>query len=110
MTNSRAQKFADLLTQGIYQIHRSEKKSIRVIHEELGEALAYPTGSMIEYWRKGYLPQLPQVAILAREIIRRGKLDPGWLDQFLTSVGYIDRETLYRELFPVTFPDQPASK
>ena len=82
-------KFADLLTEGISLLKSRERKTIRMIQEELGEALglSYHT---IEHWRKGkQLPaQANYVEQLAREFIKRGKFDQAWVVQFFASAGY----------------------
>jgi hypothetical protein len=82
-----------------------ENKPIPVVQDELGYQLGREGGSMVEHWRKGYLPKsIKDVAILARELVRRGGLDHAWLDSFLASAEYPHRSQLLRELWP----DQPA--
>src|SRR5512135_605666 len=74
------QRFAQLLTEGIYHIRQRESKQIQVVQDELGYALGRTGGSVIEYWRKGHLPATHQdVEDLARELVRRGGLDEAWL-------------------------------
>ncbi|MCB0050735.1 MAG: hypothetical protein KDE24_14470, partial [Caldilinea sp.] len=78
--------FAALLTAAIQQIKRREGKPVRVIQDELGYALGKAGGSMVEFWRKGNLPaRHADVELLARLLVRRGRLDRAWLEAFLTT-------------------------
>jgi hypothetical protein len=90
---------------GVHRIRLQENKPIPVVQDELGFQLGREGGSMVEYWRKGYLPKsVKDVSILARELVRRGGLDRAWLDSFLACAEYPHRSQLLRELWP----DQPA--
>lgn len=105
MARSHPEEFARLLTMGVHRVRLQENKPIPVVQDELGYQLGREGGSMVEHWRKGYLPKsIKDVSILARELVRRGGLDRAWLDSFLASAEYPHRSQLLRELWP----DQPA--
>ena len=96
-------KFAQLLTEGIHRIRLREGKTVQVVQDELGYVLEREGGSAIEYWRKGHIPtNLAEVEILARELVRRGRLEQSWLEQFLRSADHPAPEVLRAELFPAT--------
>ena len=101
--------FAALLTAAIQQIKRREGKPVRVIQDELGYALGKAGGSMVEFWRKGNLPaRHADVELLARLLVRRGRLDRAWLEVFLTTSGYgAGASALCDELFPADNPVPP---
>ena len=95
------EKFARLLTEGVHRIRLREAKTIQAIQDELGYAVGREGGSSIEYWRKGHLPpDLATVEILAKEIIRRGRLGWDWLEQFLESARHPYPEQFSYELLP----------
>ncbi|CAG0932486.1 hypothetical protein TFLX_02615 [Thermoflexales bacterium] len=103
-------RFAQLLTEGVYHIRHRESKRIQVVQDELGYALGRAGGSVIEYWRKGHLPATHQdIEGLARELMRRGGFDETWLTQFLASAGYNDPTHLYGERFPPPNPTLPSA-
>src|SRR5262249_9791904 len=96
-----AERFAQLLTEGIHRIRIQEGKSTRAIQDEVGYELGREGGSAIEHWRKGRLPpHLSDVEQLARAIVRRGRLDQVWLEAFLKSAGHPAPRLLCHELFP----------
>jgi hypothetical protein len=96
-----AEKFAQLLTEGVRRIAIEEDKNISVIQDELGYLLGREGRSAIDYWRRGFIPSnLSDVETLAREIVKRGHLEPEWLRQFLDSTDYPNPENLCAELFP----------
>ncbi|MCB9100912.1 MAG: tetratricopeptide repeat protein, partial [Anaerolineales bacterium] len=98
--------FAQLLTEGVYQISFREIKTLQAIQDELGYALDKKGGASIEYWRKGHVPaKLSDIENLAREIVRRGRLKRDWLEKFLVSAGHPAPTPLCDHLFP---PPQPA--
>jgi hypothetical protein len=93
-------KFAQLLTEGIHRIRIRESKSVKAVQDELGYAMGRDGGSSIEYWRKGHIPlRASEVENLAREIVRRGRLERDWLDQFLRSAAYPGVAELLSEMF-----------
>lgn len=94
-------KFAELLTEGIYRIRLTQSKTIQAIQDELGYALGREGGSAIEYWRKGHIPKLTEVERLGREIVNRSNLQRAWLEQFLDSADYPKTSRLCDELFPL---------
>ncbi|MCK6625879.1 MAG: ATP-binding protein [Anaerolineae bacterium] len=97
-----AQKFAQLLTEGVHRIRLREAKTIQIVQDELGYALGREGESAIEYWRKGHLPPyLADVEKLARIMVERGRLEREWLEQFLSSAGHPAPEALCEELFPL---------
>jgi hypothetical protein len=101
MMTASHKKFAQLLTEGIHRVRLRENKTVQIVQDELGYALGREGGSAIEYWRKGHIPSRPEeVADLARQLVRRGRLDAEWLGQFLRSAAYPQPEALHRELFP----------
>ena len=105
MAQPVAEAFARSLTEAVYQIRHRESKSIRAVQDELGYALGKKGGASIEYWRKGHVPaKLTDVEQLAREIVTRTDLGPGWLKSFLESAGYPDPQQLHRDLFPIQMP------
>ncbi len=76
-------RFADCLTEAIWQIKRVENRAINVIQDELGYAFKPDSGSIIEHWRKGNLPpHRNDVEPLARHLVKRGKMDKRWLESF----------------------------
>lgn len=101
-------RFGLLLTEGIHRISIYQNRAIQAVQDDLGYAIGRETGgSAIEYWRKGHVPHDPSdLEKLAREIIKQGKLGREWLEQFLASADYLDRERLCDELFP---PRPPAA-
>ena len=96
------EKFAQLLTEGVHRVRIGESKAIQVVQDELGYALGREGGSAVEYWRKGHVPRLNEVELLAREIVRRGHLDRSWLEKFLQSAGHPTPKPLCEELFGST--------
>ncbi|HMR65513.1 MAG TPA: hypothetical protein PKE64_16015, partial [Anaerolineae bacterium] len=106
------EKFAQLLSEGVHRIRLREAKTIQAIQDELGYALGRAGGSSIEYWRKGHLPpNLTDVEKLARELVRRGGLERGWLEQFLVSAEHPYPGQLAEEIFnPArSKPGRPAT-
>ena len=107
--SATGQKFAELLTLGVHRIRLIHGQKISIIQDELGQALGKSGGSMIEHWRKGYLPaSYRDVEQLAREIVQRSDVDKAWLTQFLTSAEFPWQAALIDELFPQEDPDNPA--
>lgn len=99
------EKFAQLLSEGVHRIRLREAKTIQAIQDELGYALGRAGGSSIEYWRKGHLPPtLTDVEKLARELVRRGGLERGWLEQFLVSAEHPYPGQLAEEIFSPARP------
>lgn len=93
-------KFAQLLSEGVHRVRLCEDKSVQIVQDELGYALGREGGSAIEYWRKGHVPpRLHEVEDLARALVRRGRLDQRWLEQFLQSAGHPIPGVLCGELF-----------
>ena len=85
----------------------SEAKTIQLVQDELGQVLWKKGGASIAHWRKGYLPsKLSDVESLAREIVRRGRLDRAWLEQFLRSADHPNPTALCDELFPPNLPTE----
>lgn len=98
-----AQKFADLLTEGIHRIKIQEAKTIQVIQDELGYLLGREGGSAIEYWRKGnFPPSLTDVETLAHVIVSRGGVGRDWLEKFLVSYDHPYATHLCDQLFSST--------
>jgi len=94
------EKFAQLLTEGIHRVRLCEGKSVQIVQDELGYALGREGGSALEYWRKGHVPpRLTEVEQLARELVRRGRLDQRWVEHFLRSAGHTTPATLCRKLW-----------
>ena len=100
------EEFRKLLAEAIHRIRACEaNKPISVVHDELGHALGKAgAGTAIAYWRKGKLPQVHDLAQLAREIIKRADLDRAWLRRFLATADYPYAENLCNELFPIAAP------
>jgi WD40 repeat protein len=95
-----AEKFAQLLTEGVHRIRLRERKNLSVVQDELGYALGRAGGSAIQYWRKGHLPpNISDVAELARQLVSRGQVDQAWLVQFLESAGYPHVTAFCQELW-----------
>lgn len=96
-------RFAELLTQGIWRARAVENKSIQIIQDELGYALGREGGSAIEYWRKGHVPQdWRQSETLARELVKRARLDGEWVQLFLESAGHPYAARLAAEVVATT--------
>jgi len=103
-----AQKFADLLTEGVHRIKIQESKTVQVVHDELGYLLGRKGGSAIEHWRKGnFPPSLADVEKLACEIVTRGDLGRNWLEKFLVSYGHPYAAHLCDRFFPLAASGQP---
>jgi hypothetical protein len=99
MTKSEA-RFAQLLTEGIHRIRIREAKTIKTVQDELGYAMGRDGGSSIEYWRKGHIPlRASEIESLAREIVKRGRLEREWLESFLRSAAYPGVMELVNDLF-----------
>src|SRR5206468_1889319 len=94
-----SEKFAQLLTEGVHRVRIAEVKATQIVQDELGYALGREGGSALEYWRKGHVPRLTEVELLAREIVRRGHLERSWLEKFLQSAGHPTPEALSEALF-----------
>lgn len=106
-----AEKFAELLTEGIYKIRFAESKNIRAIQDELGYTLGKKGGASIEYWRKGHIPtKFSDIESLAREIVKRAQVERTWLKEFLRSADHPAPEKLCDELFSpiLSIETQPA--
>lgn len=102
------QRFAQLLTEAIYQIRHRESKPLQVVQDELGYALGRAGASAIEYWRKGHLPPTHRdIEQLAAALVQRGGLDQPWLERFLDSAGYAEPADLFARCFPTT-PARPV--
>ncbi|MCB0209932.1 MAG: AAA family ATPase [Anaerolineae bacterium] len=100
-----AEKFATLLTEGIYKIRIAESKNIQTIQDELGYALDKKGGASIEYWRKGHIPsRFSDIENLARQIGKRAQVERSWLEEFLQSAGHPAPEKVCDELFLPTPP------
>jgi WD40 repeat protein len=101
-----AEKFAQLLTEGVHRIRLREHKNLSVVQDELGYALGRAGGSAIQYWRKGHLPpDVSAVAELARLLVSRGQMDQAWLVQFLESAGYPHVTAFCQELWSAQTQD-----
>ena len=104
-----SQRFAQLLTIGVHRIRIYESKMIQIVQDELGGAIGRKGSAVIEYWRKGHLPpKSPDVEVLAREIVRRGRMDKNWLEEFLRSSHHPAPDELCEELFPNSTQAQPS--
>ena len=87
--NKSPKRFAELLSQAIYQIRAKAGQSIGVIEDELGYALNRNGGEFIKYLRKGNVPShLEDVEALARELTYRGGFEPSKCEQFLKCGGH----------------------
>lgn len=103
--------FARLLTEGVYQVSFREIKTLQAIQDELGYTLGKKGGASVEYWRKGHVPaKLSDVELLAREIVKRGRLKRDWLEKFLRSAGHPAPTLLCDELFPPPVERAPPQK
>ncbi|MEZ4734360.1 MAG: hypothetical protein R3E79_45290 [Caldilineaceae bacterium] len=101
-------KFAQLLSEGVHRVRLHEGTSVQIVQDELGYTLGRAGGSAIEHWRKGHIPsRLAEVEALARELVRRGRLDQHWLEQFLRSAGHRSAAALCTELFGAEAQPQP---
>ena len=95
-----ADRFAQLLTEAIYQIRLLEHKNISIVQDEVGYSIGREGGSPIEYWRKGHIPKERQeIEALSDVLVHRGKMDENWLADFLDSAGYIAPEPLIHHHF-----------
>ncbi|MEM8856922.1 MAG: tetratricopeptide repeat protein [Chloroflexota bacterium] len=96
-----ADRFAQLLTEAIYQIRLREHKNISIVQDEVGYAIGRDGGSPIEYWRKGHIPkERTEIESLVKVMIERGEMDEAWLADFLDSAGYISPQPLINHYFP----------
>ena len=77
--NKIGERFAQLLTEAIYEIKKLESKKT-IIQDELGYGLNKKDGSSIEHWWKGNLPRkTADMAQLAHEIVQWTSKDQIWL-------------------------------
>lgn len=96
-----ADRFAQLLTEAIYQIRLSEHKNISIVQDEVGYAIGRDGGSPIEYWRKGHIPkERTEIEALVKVMTERGDVDEEWLADFLDAAGYIAPQPLINHYFP----------
>lgn len=94
-------RFAQLLTEAIYQIRLQEHKNISIVQDEVGYAIGRDGGSPIEYWRKGHIPkERSEIEGLVEVLIKRGEMDEDWLADFLDAAGYIAPQPLINHHFP----------
>ncbi|MFT5194697.1 MAG: putative ATPase [Cellvibrionaceae bacterium] len=95
-----ADRFAQLLTEAIYQIRLREHKNISIVQDEVGYAIGRDGGSPIEYWRKGHIPkEREEIEAIAKVMIERGDVDEEWLFDFLDAAGYIAPQPLINHYF-----------
>lgn len=83
--------FSRMLSDALYTIKMVENRNLGVIQDELGYVLGRKGGSVIERWRKGYLPpSSDDIEKLAHQLIARsqGQLDNEWLKDFLHAAGH----------------------
>lgn len=95
-------RFANLLREGTEAIQRNEsierKKPLKMIYEELGTRIGKKV-STIEYYLKGHVPgTVKQLEQLGEEILRRGGLEKGWLEEFLITGGHPNPSSVLAEL------------
>lgn len=96
-----ADRFAQLLTEAIYQIRLREHKNISIVQDEVGYAIGREGGSPIEYWRKGHIPkERGEIEGLVDVLIKRSEMDEDWLADFLNAAGYIAPQPLINHHFP----------
>jgi LuxR family glucitol operon transcriptional activator len=104
-------EFARLLSEGVYRIKIQQSKSLQIIQDELGYALGRQGGTAVEHWRRGNIPaDLADLENLAREIVKRGRMDQNWLEQFLRHGRHPDPQSLIAELFPHPDAKDPVEK
>lgn len=106
-----SKQFAELLQRGVDAIAKHTNKPKGVVRDELGYAIGRKGGSAIEYWAygDGRIPrQQADVAKLARYLVDAAQMSRAWLDSFLASAGYPDRDELAAELFP-DVQEQPTN-
>ncbi len=95
------EKFAQMLTEGIYKITFREAKTLKAVQDELGYSLGKKGGASIEYWRKGNMPsKLLDLEELARQIVTRGSFTRDWLEEFLHYTDHPAPASLCNKLFP----------
>lgn len=95
------EKFAQMLTEGVYKITFREVKTRQAVQDELGYSLGKKGGASIEHWRKGNLPsKLPDLEELARQIVTRGSFTRDWLEEFLRTADHPAPATLCDKIFP----------
>ncbi|MFK7802119.1 MAG: tetratricopeptide repeat protein [Anaerolineae bacterium] len=96
-----ADRFAQLLTEAIYQIRLREHKNISIVQDEVGYAIGRDGGSPIEYWRKGHIPkERSEIEALVKVMTERSDVDEEWLADFLDAAGYISPQPLINHYFP----------
>lgn len=100
---SQSENFGELLSQGLQSIAFHEGKHRKDIKIEWANEWGLEHWIVDRYLRKEE-PNVPtdpkRVAIMAEDCVKRGKLDKQWLDVFLTSARYSDKNTLMQKLFP----------
>lgn len=105
MAAQTKEEFARLLTEGVYRIKLHETKSLQIIQDQLGYAIGREGGSAVEHWRRGNIPaKIEDLESLAGEIVRRGRLDRQWLEQFLMHGQHPSPTQLANDLF---LPNSP---
>jgi len=106
-----AERFGQLLTQGIHSIKAREGKTIATIEDELGYLLGKEGGAAIGHYRRGRgIPPLPEVEKLGLTIMKRGLIDQAWLEAFLRSAGHPAPAIVVDERLPRLTADHPEAR
>src|SRR5689334_1166633 len=106
---SYSEEFGRLLSEGLHSIAAHEGKPLLDSHghgvkREIADELGLKPGS-VDKWMRGQVPTDPErVVFLAEACVKRGRMDEQWLDRFLTSANFSDKDkrTLRQKLFPAT--------
>lgn len=93
--------FGELLTQGLKSIGALENKDLTDLQRELGRDIGISVWTIYK-WRKG--KSIPNddrtIELLARACVQRGRMDSLWLNSFLYSTIYSNKQALITDLFP----------
>ncbi len=95
-------EFGRLLTLGLEGIVEREGKPLELVIEEISSAMGLRYTSLMQKWRQGRVPTLPdQVATLARMCVRTGGMDQAWLHFFLRAASYSASASIIAEFYPI---------
>ncbi len=104
------QKFGDLLSKGIRSVAANQNQLISKVEDDIGDMLGYSGKHIVEYWRKGHVPNDPDIVLkILKFCIDNGKLDITWAKQFLDYGKVAERDRYLYEL-SLTVPEEHGSK
>ncbi len=101
-------EFKQLLKEGIDSVANRQGKKVRVVEEEIGEAL-YVSFHTVQRWKRGYVPNdMERLEFLVAYCQQYGRVDRVWAQRFLTQARHPAPVAVLDRLFPPT--SEPAGK